>query len=899
MTTLVLAEKPSVARDIARVLGARSRHEGYLEGSGYRVTWALGHLVHFAEPDDYGTRRGTPGETAQQATARGQTNAEDGAQSGAQWQPQSDPQSQPAATASWAGRWSLAQLPMIPARWRLRTDKKTAAQFKIVKALLNAHETERVICATDAGREGEAIFRLIYQHARCTKPVERLWISSLTDEAIRAGFQALKPGSAFDPLAATARARAQADWLIGMNLTRAYTVRNRVLCTIGRVQTPTLAMIVARDAAIAAFEKAYFYELVAHLREGFDARLAPNWPHDGETRIDDKAKAEKLREQLAPHQSGQVTDIQRKERRQRPPPLYDLTNLQRDANRHFGFTAAKTLELAQQLYEQHKLISYPRTESRHISEDMLPQLPGILGALNHPLAPIAAERLATGHKLSKAYVDKTRLTDHHAILPTQTRAPASLPEPLQRIYDLVCARFVAVFLPEQRVLDIHVRLDIGGACFVAQAARVLDPGWKAAEVKSKRSASEPETESAQTTALAALEKGQSVHVAGMEVVEKETQAPRPYDDASLLNAMKNAGREIEDDALAAAMKDSGLGTPATRAEIIEKLIRTGYVERQRKTLRATEKGRVLIDLVAEPLRSPELTADWEQRLKAIERAEADAGAFYQDICDFIRALIPQVAVGATMSPEQIDAARAAAPGKTGSKKGGKSTRGKGRSKRATQSAGDLGACPICKEGQISENSRAFGCSGYRDGCGFTVWKTIAGHKVTEAELKALVDTGHSEPISDFRSKAGKAFSARLQLDQNGRVALDFDSAADTDQVTRAPIEPAPISAPQTASTPTGIAQCPKCHQGRIIRGRRGYGCDRYREGCDLVIWREQYGIILDEHQIRRLIERGQTDPIDRLTRPDGQTGHGILRLRADFSLEAIAQPDPEPFDASA
>ncbi|MBK1648739.1 type IA DNA topoisomerase [Rhabdochromatium marinum] len=840
MTTLILAEKPSVARDIGKVLGATSRREGFLEGRGYRITWALGHLVHFAEPDDYGP--------------------------------------------DWAGRWSLQQLPMIPSRWRLRTDKKTADQFKIVKALLNASETERVVCATDAGREGEAIFRLIYQHARCTKPVERLWISSLTDEAIRAGFQTLKPGAAFDPLAAAARARAQADWLIGMNLTRAYTVRNQVLCTIGRVQTPTLAMIVARDAAIAAFVKAYFYELVAHLREGFDARLS----RDGETRIDDKAEAEALYEQLSPHQTGLVTDLKRKERRQRPPPLYDLTNLQRDANRHFGFTAAKTLELAQQLYEQHKLISYPRTESRHISEDMLPQLPGILNALSHPLAATALGRLNAGHQLSKAYVDKTRLTDHHAILPTQISAPAHLSVPLRQLYDLVCARFVSVFLPEQRLLDIQVKLDIGGACFVAQAVRVLDPGWKAAEYKSPRAAAnEPQEEPPATAALIALRKGQTVHVTGMEVVEKETQGPRPYDDASLLNAMKNAGRELEDEALAAAIKDSGLGTPATRAEIIEKLIRTGYIERQRKQLRATDKGRILSGLVADTLRSPELTADWEQRLKAIERGEAEAEAFDQDIRVFVEELIAQVSTSATMTAEQIAAVRTATPKRAG-----------GKSRSRVQSNA-LGSCPICKTGQITANSRAHGCSRYQEGCGFTVWKRIAGHAVTAAELKALIDTGHTDVINDFQSKAGKSFSARLRLDSNGRVALDFETSQAADSAHPA-ADPTVSASTASQSTPVvrpksaGLAQCPKCQQGQIIRGRRGYGCNRYREGCDLVIWREQYGISLSESQIRALLEQGQTAPIEGLRFADGHSGCGILHLRADFSLDISACADTLP-----
>ncbi len=446
MTTVIVAEKPSVARDIAAVLGARGRGEGFLHGNGYQVTWALGHLVHFAEPDDY--------------------------------------------DAAWAGRWSMGQLPMIPEQWKLRTDKKTVKQFKAVKALLTSPDTERVVCATDAGREGELIFRLIAEHARCRKPVQRLWISSLTEEAIRAGLERLRPGSDYDPLAAAARARAQADWLVGMNLTRAYTVHNRVLCTIGRVQTPTLAMIVERDAVIANFTKVFFYELVAHLAEGFDAR----YEKDGETRIDNKEQAERLQrtvdQAIEPHRTGTVTAVEKKVRNNRPPPLYDLTNLQRDANRRFGFTAAKVLELAQALYETHKLISYPRTESRHIGEDMLPQLPEILRNLEHPLAGEASARLAAGHRLSKAYVDKTKLTDHHAILPTTKHPPAGLPEPLRKVYDLVVARFVGVFLPDQRVEETRVTLNIGGETFVAKGSVELEAGWKRVEPRRQAPANE-------------------------------------------------------------------------------------------------------------------------------------------------------------------------------------------------------------------------------------------------------------------------------------------------------------------------------------------------------------------------------------------------------------------------
>ena len=863
MPTVIVAEKPSVARDIARVVGARSKREGMLEGNGYRVTWALGHLIHFAEPDDYGP--------------------------------------------DWAGRWSLKQLPMIPGRWRLRGDKKTAAQYRIVKALLTAADTERVICATDAGREGELIFRLIAEHARCRKPVQRLWVSSLTDEAIRAGLDRLRPGRDYDHLAAAARARAQADWLVGMNLTRAYTVHNKVLCTIGRVQTPTLAMIVARDAAIENFTKAYFYELVAHLAEGFDAR----YTKDGETRIDDKAEAERLHRELEPHTTGTVTKVEVKVRKNRPPPLYDLTTLQRDANRRFGFTAAKVLELAQALYETHKLISYPRTESRHIGEDMLPELPGILEKVDHPLAGEALERLRAGHQLSRAYVDKTKLTDHHAVLPTARRPPEGLPEPLRRIYNLVAARFVAVFLPDQEVEETRVWLDIGGETFTAKGSRVLEQGWKRVDPPRRRTRADGDAKGAadgsEQDPLPKLAKGQTVHVDGLEVQQKETQPPRPFEDATLLNAMKHAGREIEDDALAAAMKESGLGTPATRAEIIEKLIRTGYVERQRKQLRAADKGKALIALVAEPLRSAELTAAWEQRLKDVEQGAADAAAFYRDICDMVAGLIPQVAAGPALTPAQVAAAKGAEAGRAGRgrpAKGRPGTKGKGAA--AASKGADLGTCPVCKQGNIVENSRAWGCERYRDGCGFTVWKTMAGVRITEDEVRTLVAEGATGLLDGFRSKVGRPFTARLRLDEAGKVQFQFDAGAPPGKASETVADEAPPEAAPDGTTPnaadggdppadTGVAArsaltgepltCPKCGQGRIIEGRRGYGCARWREGCDFVVWKKIAGHRLSAAELRALIRDGRTGPIDGLAAADGRAVTGRLILDADLQVQ--------------
>ncbi|MBK1646456.1 DNA topoisomerase III [Thiocapsa imhoffii] len=897
MAITVVAEKPSVARDLARVLGARRKADGFLEGNGYRVTWAIGHLVHYAEPDEYGAVAGV----------------------------------------NWAGRWVLGQLPMIPDAWKLKTTQQTASQFKVVKALITAPDTERVVCATDAGREGEHIFRLIYQHARCNKPFDRLWISSLTDEAIREGFRALRPGRAYDHLADAARARAQADWLIGMNLTRAYTLHNRVLCTIGRVQTPTLAMIVARDQAIASFTKALFYELVAHLRTSDAARFDARYLHDGETRIEKKEEAERLHRELSSHRTGRVAKVEKKIRTVRPPPLYDLTNLQRDANRRFGFTAAQVLEHAQALYETHKLISYPRTESRHIAEDMLPELPGILKGLQHPLAAEALDRLQGGHRLGKAYVDRTKLTDHHAILPTGKTPSLDLPPALRKIYDLVVTRFVAVFLPDQRIEETRVEITIGDATFLARGAVVLEPGWKRAEAAGRaQRQGEPETAAApepdqgdtadatsDSGVLPPLVQGQELAVDSLEVQEKETQPPRHYDDSTLLAAMKNAGREIEDDALAAAMKQSGLGTPATRAEIIEKLIRTRYVERRRKQLLATTKGIALIGLVAPALRSPELTAGWEQRLKDIEHGELPVEVFDREIVAFLRELVPRIAQGPAMSPEQVVVERAERPvrkgGTTGRAGGTRKARRTSRVSDAAESnasqAASLGACPICHEGEVTENARAYGCSRYREGCGFTIWKRVAGLTLTQDQVSRLIAQGHLPRLEGFTSKAGKPFAAGLRLDAAGKVVFDFEatptdagSAESTSEGGqgarkatgsrrgRSMASVTPEQAKGRRAPPPSIRDqppvCPKCGQGKIIEGRRGFGCNRFREGCDFVVWKTYKGLELEEADIRELIEHGRT----RLIATYGGA-KGPLRLWLDSGYLVVVDSTEDASDA--
>ena len=877
MTTVVLAEKPSVARDIARVLGAQGRGEGCLLGQGYAVTWALGHLVHFAEPDEYGP--------------------------------------------PWNERWSMEQLPIVPQEWKLKTEKRTAKQFQIVKKLINAADTADIVVATDAGREGENIFRLIYAHARCKKPFRRLWVSSLTDSAIRQGFAQLKPGAAFDDLGAAARARAQADWLVGMNLTRAYTVRNKALCTIGRVQTPTLAMLVEREAAIASFKKAFFYELVARLREGFSAKYSK----DGQTRIDKKEEAEQLHQRLSPHQTGTVVRVEKKVRRNRPPALYNLVELQRDGNRRFGLTAAKVLEHAQSLYETHKLITYPRTESRHISEDMVPQLPQILEKLEHPQAPAALERLRQGLRLSKAYVDKNKLTDHHAIIPTEVKPPANLSPVLRKVYDLVAARFVGIFLPDQVVEETLVTLDIGGSTFIARGSRVLEEGWKVVEPrrkadsgmdgeKKKKEKPEDGEEEEENQSLPPLEKGQQVHVERLEVVEKETKPPRRYSDATLLAAMKNAGRQLEDEVLAAAMKESGLGTPATRAETIERLIRSGFAERQKKNLAPTEKGKALVGAVAEPLRSPELTAAWEQRLKDVEEGRLAVDQFYRSIVGFVEEMLPRVAQSPALPPEAL-AGGSAGRGRKGRSRG----RGKGGAP-----GNALGPCPVCKQGTVAENSKAYGCDRYREGCKFAIWKKVAGKTLSQKQARDLLENGQTARLEGFTSRAGKKFAARLRLDGDFKVVFDFaegapgssagagDSGSAGDRpmtsenrltggnrvapedgvgVENLPTAAGRISpgnremAARQAAPESEALGCPKCGRGRIIEGKRGYGCDRFREGCDFVVWKEVAGKRLTEKQVRQLIGKGKTRLLKGFKSKSGNSFQARLRLNPEWKVE--------------
>ncbi len=567
MKKLIVAEKPSVGRDIARVLGVSKRGEGFLYGGDYVVTWAIGHLVSLCEPGEV------------------------------------DPKYQ---------KWSMTTLPMLPENIPLKVLPGTKGQFAIVKKLMNSAKIDSIICATDSAREGELIFRYIYQMAKCEKPVERLWISSMTDAAIRQGFAELKPASAYDALYTSARCRSEADWLVGMNASRAFSLKYDAHLSIGRVQTPTLSLIVKRDREIEAFVPEDYWELTADFGDYSGLWINPDANVDdasraNETRIPDRAIAERVKAEIK-GQTGRVTEANYERKHFAPPQLFDLTSLQREANRKFGFSADRTLELTQALYETHKLVTYPRTDSRYLPDDMRPKIRKVLSMLPEPYASFIASDQMNLNMHSKRYYDNTRISDHHAIVPTDRKPNLSALNPDEaKIYDLIARRLIAAHYPDYECDSARVITEVGAHRFKSTGSTPAVQGWHAvySEDKSGKKAEKP---------IPKLNIGDERKVGKVSIKESRTKPPAPHTDASILSLMENAGRDIEDEVLREKMKSSGLGTPATRAAIIERLIQVGYAQRRGKSIVSTPKGRQLIDVVPVQISSAVTTGKWEKAL---------------------------------------------------------------------------------------------------------------------------------------------------------------------------------------------------------------------------------------------------------------------------------------------
>ena len=665
MHTLVVAEKPSVARDIARVLGAKDKGENSLIGGGYVVTWALGHLVTLKEPQELDERY---------------------------------------------TRWRAEDLPILPEKMETKVIKKTRSQFLSVKKWMNDKETQDIICATDSGREGELIFRYIYEQAGCRKSVRRLWISSMTNEAIRAGFDSLRPSADYDALYASARCRADADWLIGMNATRAYTIRYNVLLSIGRVQTPTLSMLVKRRREIDAFVPKPFYTV----RADFGDYQGVYIDKKGERKLENEEAAQQIAQRVS-DRSARVTQAAREHKSVWPPLLYDLTTLQREANAQLGFTAKKTLATAQKLYEQHKLLTYPRTDSRYLSHDMLGKVQATLGSYDGALQSIGEQALSYGVRMTKRVFDDAKLTDHHAIIPTGKRADrANLTADERRLYEMVAKRLAAVFYPNYEYDALRVVTTCGEDDFLSTGKAVTQEGWKAVyggdEGKRKKKADDDEQR------LPALAVGDERLCKRAQVMRDQTKPPKEYSDASILLDMEHAGRQIADEEIREQMKDCALGTPATRAAIIERLIDVGYVRRSGKNLVATEKGVHLIEAVPPEIASPETTGRWERALAEIARGSDGEARFRQGIAR-LAAFLVENAAGA---PDVAFAKE---------------------ERRGKKRIPTLGvACPVCGQGKVTENSKGFYCTRFREGCRFTIWKdalTRAGGPMLTAKLLKL------------------------------------------------------------------------------------------------------------------------------------------------------------------
>ncbi|MCP5158660.1 MAG: DNA topoisomerase 3 [Gammaproteobacteria bacterium] len=663
MRIAVVAEKPAVARDIAKVLGARQRGAGFLHGNGYVVTWAIGHLVRLAEPHEI--------------------------------------------NPNWK-HWRREGLPMLPERWPLIVGDRTREQFETVRRILNDAAIDQIVCATDAGREGELIFRYLYEAADCRKPIRRLWISSLTPDAIRQGFQKLRDGGEFEPLAAAARGRSRADWLVGMNLSRAYTLacgsHGGEALSVGRVQTPTLAMVVERDLAIRAFVPEDYREVVATFTPPEPPPpLAGAQPDIGREhyqgvwfrgeRPESKAKrlpadGQEAQRIAARAKAGQAIIESRhaETRRAAPPLLYDLTELQRHANRLYGFSAQTTLDIAQKLYEQHKLISYPRTDSRHLSTSVAGTLGAVVAAIEEPyrdrLAPGAGQR-----PLSNRFVDDDKITDHHAIIPTPTPA-RTLAVDERKIYDLICRRLLMAWHADHlwaittlitAIQSPSPASELGGEeemivdRYHSSGTSIEQLGWKILEVGTNEAtgktggkrkpfkmataeAAKAAEESVEQSLPSGLVAGQSCQVLEARVVAKQTRPPPRLTEATLLTAMETAGRQLEDKELSAALKEHGLGTPATRADIIETLLKRQYLTRDGKALHATERGIHLIETVQTPIKSPAMTGEWEARLKRIQRGEGDLAGFMADITSFVtRAVALTLSVAPPLLPTGLSA----------------------------------------------------------------------------------------------------------------------------------------------------------------------------------------------------------------------------------------------------
>ena len=685
MTTCIIAEKPSVARDIARIVGATSKQDGYLEGNGYLVTWAMGHLITLAMPEAYGYVA-----------------------------------------------YKAEDLPIRPNPFQLivrqvRRDKEFVSdpsalkQLKVIRSSFD--KADRIIVATDAGREGELIFRYIYSYLNCHKPFDRLWISSLTDKAIREGLSNLKPGSSYDNLYYSAKARSEADWLVGINASRALSIVRKGGYSLGRVQTPALAMVCRRYIENRDFSSVPYWKLsVAAEKEGVSLKAVSSSAFDNEA--DAQSALAMLREQSR----LTVTSVAKKVGHTSPPLLFDLTSLQKEANRKHGFSADKTLSIAQSLYEK-KITTYPRTGSRYISEDVFEEVPVLLRKIGMPLS----------NPLNRHSVDNAKVTDHHAIIPTG-ETPSGLSTDEITIYQMVVNRFIEAFSPDSEEERMQVRFTNGTNTFTWKACRQISLGWKAVQKGKEVEAEKKEDNDEQIlSSLPNLTEGEVLSLVNADITEHKTKPKPLYTEATLLSAMENAGKEVEDAESKKAMAACGIGTPATRANIIETLILRDYIRREKKSIIPTEKGLAVYEIVKDKkIANAEMTGSWELALTAIEAGMMPSNKFSQGINSYVGTICEELL---SLSSEQ--------------------------------KSYPVYRCPKCGQQSVGIYAKVAKCR--HETCGFYVFREVCGIHLSEDNIRELISSRRTPILKGLTSKAGKKFNARLVLGEDYTTSFEFEN----------------------------------------------------------------------------------------------------------------------------
>lgn len=685
MTTCIIAEKPSVARDIARIVGATNKQDGYLEGNSYFVTWAMGHLITLAMPEAYGF-----------------------------------------------STYKAEDLPIRPNPFQLIvrqvrknkeyfSDPAALKQLKVIRSCFD--KADRIIVATDAGREGELIFRYIYQHLNCHKPFDRLWISSLTDKAIREGLSNLKPGNHYDNLYYSAKARSEADWLVGINASRALSIVRKGGYSLGRVQTPTLAMVCRRYIENSDFSSVPYWKLSALMeKEGMSLKAVGCKEYENEALAQTALAALRSQSQL------KVESVARKVGHTSPPLLYDLTALQKDANRRHGFSADKTLSIAQSLYEK-KITTYPRTGSRYISEDVFEEVPALLHKIG----------ISLSNPLNRHSVDNAKITDHHAIIPTG-ETPSGMSADETTIYQMVVNRFIEAFSPDSEEERMLVRFTDGNSTFAWKACRQISLGWKAVQKGKEAEAEKKEGGEEQVlSSLPNLIEGENLPVLDAEITEHKTKPKPLYTEATLLSAMENAGKEVEDAESKKAMAECGIGTPATRANIIETLILRDYIRRDKKAIIPTEKGLAVYEIVKDKrIANAEMTGSWELTLAAIEAGQMPPEKFAQGINSYVGTICEELL---SLAPKQ--------------------------------KSYPTYRCPKCGTESVGIYAKVAKCR--NEGCNFHVFREVCGTLLTEDYIRDLLTTGRTPILKGLTSKAGKKFNARLVLNEDYTTSFEFEN----------------------------------------------------------------------------------------------------------------------------